>query len=29
MWEQLYDPFGNEYVSALAALTPILFFSWL
>ncbi|AUZ25154.1 L-lactate permease [Bacillus subtilis] len=26
MWEQLYDPFGNEYVSALAALTPILFF---
>ncbi|MGG4111994.1 L-lactate permease [Bacillus subtilis] len=26
MWEQLYDPFGNEYVSALVALTPILFF---
>ncbi|WP_366248795.1 L-lactate permease [Terribacillus aidingensis] len=26
MWMQAYDPFGNEYVSALIAFLPILFF---
>lgn len=26
MWQQIYDPFGNEFVSALVAMLPILFF---
>ncbi|MFS0655389.1 L-lactate permease [Bacillus sp. 179-C3.3 HS] len=26
MWQQIYDPFGNEFVSAFVALLPILFF---
>ncbi|WP_249705169.1 L-lactate permease [Bacillus zhangzhouensis] len=26
MWQQIYDPFGNEFVSALVAMFPILFF---
>ncbi|WP_254593541.1 L-lactate permease, partial [Terribacillus sp. AE2B 122] len=26
MWMQAYDPFGNEYVSAIIAFLPILFF---
>ncbi|MDM5296881.1 L-lactate permease [Bacillus pumilus] len=26
MWQQIYDPFGNEFVSAFVAMLPILFF---
>ncbi|WP_224925934.1 L-lactate permease [Bacillus pumilus] len=26
MWQQIYNPFGNEFVSALVAMLPILFF---
>lgn len=26
MWQQVYDPFGNEYISAFVAILPILFF---
>lgn len=26
MWQQVYDPFGNQYISALVAILPILFF---
>lgn len=26
MWQQIYDPFGNLFISAFAAILPILFF---
>ncbi|MED2942712.1 L-lactate permease [Bacillus swezeyi] len=26
MWQQIYDPFGNEFISAFVAILPILFF---